>query len=194
MTPRLPLETLLRHHRRWLTRWRAWRWWCRGVALPAPAEIGAQVELRWRDDPERTGSLSFGPGVHLGRGVLVHTYGGAVVIGSRVHLGPYTTLYAHGGLTLGDDCLVGPHCCLVAGEHRVPPLGTAIRSQPDRPAPIRIGRDVWLGAHVTVLGDVEIGEGCIVGAGAVVTRSLPAGAIAAGVPARVIGQRPSAPP
>jgi acetyltransferase-like isoleucine patch superfamily enzyme len=55
-----------------------------------------------------------------------------------------------------------------------------------------IGDDVWLGVRVVVTAGVTIGEGCIVGAGAVVTKDLPPNAIAAGVPARVIGERPAA--
>jgi len=54
---------------------------------------------------------------------------------------------------------------------------------------VLIGNDVWLGARVVVTAGVTIGDGCIVGAGAIVTKDLPAESIAAGVPARVIGQR-----
>ena len=67
----------------------------------------------------------------------------------------------------------------------------AVGLGPKRERDIRIGNDVWLGAGVVVTAGVTIGAGCIVGAGAVVTKDLPAGVIAAGVPARVIGQRES---
>ena len=61
---------------------------------------------------------------------------------------------------------------------------------PYRPAPIRIGNHVWLGANVTVLAGVSIGDNAVVAAGAMITEDGPPGALAAGVPARVI--RPDA--
>ena len=81
------------------------------------------------------------------------------------------------------------HCRILSSNHTVPPLGTIIRSLPDRPLPTHIGCDVWLGAGVTVLGGVTIGDGCVVGAGAVVTHNLPPYTIAVGVPARVVDRR-----
>jgi acetyltransferase-like isoleucine patch superfamily enzyme len=98
-------------------------------------------------------------------------------------------IYAHGGVEIGDDTLIAMHCCIAAANHNVPPMGVTIRSQPDVPAKVRIGRDVWLGARVCVLAGVEIGDGCVVGAGSVVTTSLPPGAIAHGTPARVVAHR-----
>jgi acetyltransferase-like isoleucine patch superfamily enzyme len=70
--------------------------------------------------------------------------------------------------------------------------GLPFREQPRLERDIRIGNDVWLGAGVVVTAGVTVGDGCIVGAGAVVTRDLPADCIAAGVPARVVGQRQEA--
>ena len=66
-----------------------------------------------------------------------------------------------------------------------------MRTQGYTTAPIIIGDDVWLGSKSVVLKGVSIGKGAVVGAGAVVTRSLPSGVIAVGAPARVIGSRPS---
>ena len=61
--------------------------------------------------------------------------------------------------------------------------------QPKVERDVVVGDDVWLGARVMVVAGVEIGDGCIIGASSVVTRSLPAGSIAVGNPARVIGHR-----
>lgn len=116
------------------------------------------------------------------------------MIGNHVFLGPHVIIYGHGGVEIGDDCLIAMHCRILSSEHTIPPLDRHIRWEPDILKPTRIGRDVWLGAGVTVLGGVTIGDGCVVGAGAVVTRDLPAGSIAKGIPARVTGQRPATSP
>jgi acetyltransferase-like isoleucine patch superfamily enzyme len=68
-------------------------------------------------------------------------------------------------------------------------IGTPMRKQPHRSAPIAIGDDVWISANVTILKGVTIGSGAVIGAGAVVTHDIPPLAIAVGAPARVIRQR-----
>lgn len=193
MKPRRTVETIRHRLSGMTTALRAALLRLRGVTLPAPRLVGRSVSLRWHTDPDRRGTLSFGGNVTLERGVVIDTCGGDVRVGRDVHLGPYTVIYAHGGVEIGDDTLVAMHCCIVAGNHTVPPAGVPIRSMPDVPAGVRIGRDVWLGARVCVLAGVEIGDGCVVGAGSIVTTSLPPGAIAHGVPARVVGFRAGAP-
>jgi acetyltransferase-like isoleucine patch superfamily enzyme len=106
-----------------------------------------------------------------------------------VHREEGALIYGHGGVTIGEGALLAMHCRILSSNHTVAPAGTPIRSQPDVLLPTKIGRDVWLGAGVTVLGGVTLGDGCIVGAGAVVTKDLPPGAIAHGVPAVIQGWR-----
>lgn len=87
-----------------------------------------------------------------------------------------------GGITIEDGALIGPQVKLITENHDEHPE----RRQHVYSRPIRICRKAWLGAGVTVLPGVRIGENAIVGAGSVVTRDVPDGVIAAGVPARVI--------
>lgn len=109
----------------------------------------------------------FGKNLRLGRGVFIN-------LGCRFQ--------DTGGITIGEGTLVGHGSTLTTLNHHVDPD----RRADMMPAPIRIGRKVWLGATVTVVPGVTIGDGAIVGAGAVVTQDVPANAIVAGVPAKFI--------
>ena len=107
-----------------------------------------------------------------------------VVIGSRSSVGDFSVLWGGGGITIGNDTMISTHCAIVSLSHDVnaATLGklyneTTIRN------PICIGSNVWIGAHVTVLPGVTIGDNAVVGAGSVVTRDIPPGVIARGVPA-----------
>ena len=109
----------------------------------------------------------FGKNLTLGHGVFIN-------LGCRFQ--------DTGGITIGDGTLIGHGSTLTTLNHHVDPDRRADMI----PAPIRIGRKVWLGAAVTVVPGVTIGDGAIVGAGAVVTKDVPANAIVAGVPAKLI--------
>ena len=93
-----------------------------------------------------------------------------------------------GRVLIGDDCLCGPEVVITAAQYEFN-RGSPVTDQPMAEQDVVIGDDVWIGARAVILPGVCIGHGCVVGAGAVVTRSLPDGAIAAGVPARLIGRR-----
>jgi len=88
-----------------------------------------------------------------------------------------------GGITVGDDVLIGHGVMLATLNHDRNPDHRADL----HPSPIIIGNKVWIGAGATVLGGVTIGDGAIIAAGAVVTKDVAAGEIAGGVPARKIG-------
>lgn len=156
-----------------------------GVQLTQGVSIGPDCELALTGGTARRGEIVLGDRTRLDRGVLLHPYGGRIETGIDVYIGPFTTIYGHGGVIIGKDTLISMHCRILSSDHAVPPPGTIIRSQPDLLKPTHICRDVWLGAGVTVLGGVTIGDGCVVGAGAVVTSDLPPNSIAVGVPAIV---------
>lgn len=134
--------------------------------------------------------LTRGPGVGFPPNVSLAN-AERIVIGSRSKIGARTSLWAgdsHGRITIGEDVRLGPECFLTASDYGAEP-GKKIVEQQRLEADIVVGNDVWLGARVFVTAGVEIGDGCIVGAGAVVTRSLPPGSVAVGVPARVVHSR-----
>jgi len=109
-------------------------------------------------------------------------FGKNLVLGRDVFINLGCRFQDTGGITIGDGALIGHGSTLTTLNHSVDPERRADMT----PAPIVIGRKVWLGAAVTVVPGVTIGDGAIVGAGAVVTRDVPANAIVAGVPARLI--------
>jgi len=91
-------------------------------------------------------------------------------------------------IRIGDKVNVGPLAGVIGANHGTEP-GTPMQDQPSQSAPVIIGDDVWIGASAIVLPGVTVGDGAIVAAGAVVTEDVPAAAIVAGVPAKVVGER-----
>lgn len=179
------LDALVRHTR-------ALRLRIHGAQLSPADYLGAQIACRpgFRSGK---GRIKIGPHSRIHHGVVLDAFGGHIVVGAHVFLGPHTVIYGHGGVEIGDECLIAMHCRILSSNHAVAPFDTPIRSQPDVLRPSKIGRDVWLGAGVTILGGVSVGDGCIIGAGAVVTKDLSPGAIAYGTPAEVKGFREGAP-
>ena len=114
---------------------------------------------------------------------------GRIDVGSRVTIGEYCYLAGHGGLTIGDNSIVAPHCCISAANHIFDDLSAPIRFQGETTLGIHIGSDVWIGARTVILDGVSIGNGCVIGAGSVVTKSLPDYAIAIGSPCEVVRWR-----
>ncbi len=154
-----------------------------GAKIKYPRQLERGINCRPGTGTQGAGQIEFGQGAWIEGGVVLHAYGGSIRVGRNAFLGPHVVIYGHGGVEIGDDCLVSMHCRILSSNHAIPPLGTTIRSQPDVLLPTKIGHDVWLGAGVTVLGGVTIGDGCIVGAGAVVANDLPPGSISHGIPA-----------
>ena len=115
--------------------------------------------------------------------------GSAINIGNNVGIGPYASLGGAGGLDIGDECIIGPYLSCHPENHNFQELETAIRLQGVSRKGIRIGANCWIGAKVSILDGVQIGKGCVIAAGAVVTTSFPDYSVIGGVPAKLIKSR-----
>lgn len=139
--------------------------------------------------------LVAGPGLRMSPTASLRN-GSRIVLGRDVHIGERSCLWAGdttGTITLGDNALLAPEVFITASNYETAP-GIPVMDQPKIERDVVIGADVWLGARVIVLPGVTIGDGAVVGGGAVVAHDLPAGCIAVGVPARVVGWRDGAGP
>jgi acetyltransferase-like isoleucine patch superfamily enzyme len=128
--------------------------------------------------------LVTGDGVLLASGVQVNVAPGAEVrIGDRTHVNPNSRILAAEAISIGADCAISWSVEVMDFDaHAMQREGESVPGA----APIAIGDRVWVGARATILKGVEIGDGAVIGAGAVVTRSVPPRALAVGSPARVV--------
>lgn len=108
-------------------------------------------------------------------------------VGREVFINQGCTLGDTGGITIGDEVMIGPNVSLITGGH---PLDPATRRNVILAAPIVIERNVWIGAGAMVLHGVTVGADAVVAAGAVVTDDVPPATLVAGVPARVVRRLP----
>lgn len=108
-------------------------------------------------------------------------------LGKRVFINSGCRFQDQGGITIGDDCLIGHNAVIATLNHDLVPS----RRADMHPAPVVIGRNVWIGANVTILPGVTVGDDAVVGAASVVTKDVPAGAIVVGSPARVVRDVPA---
>ena len=111
-------------------------------------------------------------------------------LGKRVFIGKGTYLGVHCPITFGDNTIIGAYSYIISANHRFDSRKVPIRDQGFTGAPVQIGEDVWMGAHVVILPGVTIGKGAIIAAGSVVNRDVPEYEIWGGVPARFIKLRP----
>ena len=134
-------------------------------------------------------------GATLGQRVMIYPdvvivpISSRLILGDDVDLGSGVLITTPGGVTIGDRAMIGYGSKILSANHNVPRGRGRVFRSGHTLAQITIGPDTWLGANVVVLPGVSIGEGAIVAAGAVVTKSIPPFMIAAGVPAIVIRER-----
>jgi maltose O-acetyltransferase len=132
-----------------------------------------------------------------GEGVIVkqHAYfgdGHTLRVGNRAQIGMNSRIDQE--VSIGDDVVMGPDVVIMTVGHEYKSVDIPVNQQGATVRkPVSIGRDVWIGTRVIILPGVHIGDGCVIGAGSVVTKSLPPMSVAVGIPAKVIrkrGERP----
>jgi acetyltransferase-like isoleucine patch superfamily enzyme len=137
--------------------------------------------------------IRLGRGVFLGRGTILSCKDGDITLGDHVNIGFHSEVFSGSQVTVGRHGLFAAYTYLVGGGHEFERAGVPVIDQARVSRGITLGENVWLGAGAKVMDGVTIGDHVVVGAGAVVTEDLPAGAVAVGVPARVVRTREAAP-
>nr|WP_245802139.1 sugar O-acetyltransferase [Corynebacterium pacaense] len=160
------------------------------------AELGHEYNQIGPTDPERSGVIlrewiNPDSGHCVIKAPAIIEYGLNTTIGEGVFINFGLTILDICPVTIGARSMLGPNCQLLTAGHPVNDVEMR-RGGWENGAPITIGEDVWFGGGVIVVGGVTIGDRAVIGAGAVVTRDIPADAIAVGNPARVIRMRDDA--
>jgi acetyltransferase-like isoleucine patch superfamily enzyme len=185
--PSRTIESGVRRYARYTAAHALRRWWAtRGIgSLGEDVYVERNVQLLRHPENIRIGNR-----VMLKEGVRICPTNpqAGIEIGDWTTVGAHTFMYATTRIVIGSSCLIAPFCYLIDNDHGTA-KGRLIREQPMATDPVRIGNDVWLGTGAVITRGVTIHDGAIIGARSVVTHDVPADAIVAGNPARVIRYR-----
>ncbi len=136
--------------------------------------------------------IQFGDNVSIARdsilfctGVIAQK-GTGIIIGDRTGIGARAFIAGQGGVTIGSDVITGPNIQIFSENHNFNDALLTIKEQGVTKQHTVIGNNCWLGGGIKILAGVTIGNGCVIAAGSVVTKSVPPNSIVAGVPAKVI--------
>jgi acetyltransferase-like isoleucine patch superfamily enzyme len=138
---------------------------------------------------ETNRGITIGTGVFLGRNSILSCKNGDIELADGANVGFNCEVFSASRVTIGADTLLAAYCYVIGGDHDFSDPSAAVLAQGRRSSGVAIGAGAWLGAGAKILDGVSVGNRAIVGAGAVVREAVPDGAIAVGIPARVVGQR-----
>jgi acetyltransferase-like isoleucine patch superfamily enzyme len=138
---------------------------------------------------ESNQGIAIGSGVFIGRNTILSCKNGNIVIEDGANIGFNCELFSASDVVIGRETLLAAYCYVIGGDHDFSDPSRSILEQSRRSVGVRVGAGAWLGAGAKVLDGVTVGDRAIVGAAALVREAVPAGAIAVGVPAKIVGQR-----
>jgi acetyltransferase-like isoleucine patch superfamily enzyme len=165
--------------RRYLTA-AGWRWETDG-----PVFFGRGLDL----EISRRGKVRFGRFVWIGDRTKIRCHEGEVVIGPKTVIGQECTISAYKRVRIGEQCVIADRAMFIDFDHGMVEVERPIRTQGIYMKPVEVGSNVWIGYGACALRGVSVGDNSVLGTYAVATKDVPANAVAAGVPARVIRMR-----
>ena len=167
----------------------------------------AWLKLRWRGRLKTDGLCFVGPGVTfeigrdatvrlgrwcwIGHGTKIRAHEGEVSIGAKTVMGQECTISAFQHVSIGRECIIADRVMLIDFDHGVVEVERPIRAQGIYKRDVRIGHNVWVGYGASFLRGAKVGDNAVIGTLSVVTKNVPANAVAAGAPVRVLRMRES---
>jgi acetyltransferase-like isoleucine patch superfamily enzyme len=157
-----------------------WRWETDG-----PVFFGRHLQIQIA----KRGTVRFGRFTWIGDGTKIRCHEGEVVIGAKSVLGQECTISAYKRVWIGEQCVIADRAMFIDFDHGVVEVERPIRVQGIYKREVEVGSNVWIGYGACVLRGVRVGDNSILGTYAVITKDVPANAVAGGIPARVIRMR-----
>src|SRR6476619_4729974 len=170
----------------WRYAWRrlltpaGWRWETDG-----PVFFGRDLQLQIAKGAE----IRFGRFTWIGDGTKIRVHEGVVEIGAKSVMGQECTISAYQRVRIGEQCVIADRAMFIDFDHGVVEVERPIRQQGIYMRDVEVGSNVWIGYGACILRGVSVGDNSIVGTNAVVTKDVPANAVVAGSPARIVRRR-----
>ena len=157
-----------------------WRWETDG-----PVFFGRRLQIQIA----KRGKVRFGRFTWVGDGTKIRCHEGEVEIGPKTVLGQECTISAYRHVRIGEQCVIADRAMFIDFDHGMVEVERPIRLQGIYTRPVEVGSNVWIGYGAAILRGTRVGDNAVLGTYAVVTKDVPANAVATGIPAKVIRMR-----